>query len=146
MNTNNNRPFADDFLKKMVGLEHEELLPEDFTLKVMAGLPAAEVKTETIGKYSVFKIAVSIGVLILVTGFLLFYIDFGSIIHAISLPSANNPAGYLNIFSTIIKTFSEGFSSIRLTSITMVAILSLASLFFLDKLLRRITDGPSHAI
>jgi len=138
MDQNTNRPFEDDFLKKLVRMQHEEKLPDDFTRKVMAGLPkVAAAPVEAPKKVDLRLIALIVAVSVAAL-FIFFNFDFSGIFKAATETSENNPIKYLNLLTSVSKSFSDGFSGIKITSISLVALSSLVALYFADSFFKRL--------
>jgi heme/copper-type cytochrome/quinol oxidase subunit 2 len=140
MDKNNTKHIDDDFLKGLISLPQDETLPGDFTQKVMAALPKNELPAEVSPKRFNFMSWAIVAVLGIAAAFLIFTIDFRSILNATSEPTQNNPINYLNMITSVLNIFKEGFSGFKISSVTIVALLSLVSLYVGDKLLRKRFD------
>jgi hypothetical protein len=133
---NNIEHIDDDFLKKLIGLQKDEKTPEGFTGKVMSALPEAPapaiVSKERAG-YKLYLLLVAIAVAMVL---IFFNIDFGALLNFAAESEGQSPQNYLNMFSSVLQIFSEGFSGIKVTSITVMAVVSLTLLYFIDWLLK----------
>lgn len=137
MDQNTHRPIEDDFLKKLVGMQHEEKLPDDFTGKVMAGLPKAAATPVEAPKKVELRLIALIAAVSLAAIFIFFNFDFSGIFKAAAETSGNNPVKYLNLLTSISKSFSDGFSAIKISSISISGIIALVSLYFVDKYFKK---------
>jgi len=128
----NNTHIEDDFLKKLISLPEDEKLSDDFTSKVMAGLPKVIVAPVEAKRKIDLRIIGLIAAVSITAIFIFFNFDFSGILKAAAETSENNPVKYLNLFTSISKSFSDGFSGIKISSISITAVISLASLYFAD--------------
>lgn len=141
-----NTHIDDDFLKKLVGLSDDEKLPEDFTQKIMAQLPeekTAEPVAVPKKRFSFTTLAV-IGLAAAAVILLLVNVDLTAIFNFASQPSEQSPESYLTMFTSIINIFEKGFSGIKISSITVTAIIVLGALYFIDQLLKKWSDHNHH--
>lgn len=141
MNPNRNEHIDDDLLKKLISLPKEEKLPDDFTQKVMSALPKPEVKAEISNAKFPFKMIAIAGFAALAFIFLIFNFDLSVLRNLSSDLSANHQINYLNIITSALNIFKEGFSGFKITNISITAIVSLATLYFADKFLKRYFEG-----
>ena len=128
----NNTHIEDDFLKKLISLPEDEKLSDDFTSKVMAGLPKVIVAPVEAKRKIDLRIIGLIAAVSITAIFIFFNFDFSGIFKAAAETSENNPVKYLNLLTSISKSFSDGFSGIKISSISITAVISLASLYFAD--------------
>ncbi len=133
----NNTHIEDDFLKKLISLPEDEKLPDNFTPKVMAGLPKVAIAPVEAKNKIDLRIIGLIAAVSITAIFIFFNFDFSGIFKAAAETSENNPVKYLNLLTSISKSFSDGFSEIKITSITITAVISLVSLYFADKYFKR---------
>ena len=141
----NNTHIEDDFLKKLVNLPEDEKLPEDFTQRIMKKIPqekTAVAPVESGRQFSIRNIAIVV-IAAAVVIFLALNIDFGAILNLAGETSSDSPQSYVNMFSSVVKIFNQGFSSIKITSITITAIISLGLLYGIDKLLKSWFNGQN---
>jgi len=137
MNPDRNEHINDDFLKKLVGMQREEKLPDDFTRKVIAGLPKAAAAPVEAPKNFNLRLIALIAAVSVAALFIFFNFDFSGIFKAAAETSENNPIKYLNLLTSVSKSFSDGFSGIKITSISIVALCSLVALYFADSFFKR---------
>jgi len=128
----NNAHIEDDFLKKLISLPEDEKLPNDFTRKVMVGLPKVAVAPVEAKRKIDLRIIGLIAAVSITAIFIFFNFDFSGIFKAAAENPENNPVKYLNLLTSISKSFSDGFSGIKISSISITAIIALASLYFAD--------------
>jgi len=122
----------------------KEKLPDDFTRKVMAGLPkVATAQVEAPKKFDLRLIALIAAVSVAAL-FIIFNFDFSGIFKAAAETSENNPIKYLNLLTSVSKSFSDGFSSLKITSISIVALSSLVALYFADSFFKRFFNGNAE--
>ncbi len=133
---NNIEHIDDDFLKKLIGLQEDEKIPEGFTGKVMSALPKAPTPVVENKRHSGYKLYLLLGAIGVAMVLIFFNIDFGALLNFAAESEGQSPQNYLNMFSSILQIFNEGFSGIKITSITVMAVVSLALLYFIDRLLR----------
>lgn len=139
----NNTHIDDDFLKKLVNLQGEEELPEDFTRKIMAQLPKQEVVAPQPEPKPWFNFR-NAGLLVVsaaVVIYLLLSFDISGLFNLATDSSSQNPQNYLRLFTSVLEIFKQGFSSIKITSISITAFLALGLLYGFDKLLKSFTGG-----
>ncbi len=145
----NNTHIEDDFLKKLVNLQGEEKVPDDLTRKVMAQLPkpvVSDTQPETKPWFNFRNVALLV-VSAAIVIYLVFSFDISGLFNLATDPSSENPQNYLNMITSIIEIFRQGFSSIKMTSISITAFLALGLLYGFDKLLRSFTGRhPAKAI
>ena len=144
MDQNTNRPIEDDFLKKLISLHEEDKLPEGFTQKVMAGLPKVAATPVAAPKKFDLRVIALIAAVSVAALFIYFNFDFSGIFNAAAETSENNPIKYLNLLTSVSKSFSDGFSGIKITSISITAIISLLSLYFADRFFKRFFNGHAE--
>ena len=141
----NNTHIDDDFLKKLVNLPEDEKLPKDFTRRIMDKIPQEKPAAAPVEPGRQFRIR-NIAIVVIAAAVVIFLalnIDFGAILNLAGETSSESPQSYVNMFSSVVKIFNQGFSSIKITSITVTAIISLALLYGIDKLLKSWFNGQN---
>ncbi len=141
MNQNTDNNIHDKFLKKLIAMQPEEKVPDDFTQRVMAGLPKfspVAVKADKKPDLRLLAVIVAASAAVI---FVLFSFDFNSIFKAINAVSGNDPAKYFNLLASISTSFGNAFSGIRISSVSIAALVSLAMLLMADKLLSKWFTG-----
>lgn len=137
---NKNTHIDDAFLKGLIDLSEEEKMPDDLTQKIMASLPKSEVLAPEKARRFNFRNYALIVVLIVAAILLVFNIDFATLLQSTTESSGNNLPKYLSMFTSVFKIFNTSFSGVNISSVSIVAIISLASLYFGDKILKRWFD------
>ncbi|MCK4406734.1 MAG: hypothetical protein KAV44_03565 [Bacteroidales bacterium] len=129
--------IQDDFLKNLIQISEIEKPSENFTNKVM-GKIQSEVKTISVAdepllskKYWLLIAAGFIAVLIILFVFDLSFIT--NLFTGISVDKIEIPI----ITGNLVNSFRDIFSSIKISSISIVVIAAIASLFLLDKFLKK---------
>jgi len=139
----NNTHINDDFLKQLIKLQEDEKVPDDFTQKIMTQLPKPAVVAPQPEAKSWFNfrnaalLVVSLAVII----YLIFSFDIAGLFNLATESSSENPQNYLKMIPSVIEIFRQGFSGIKMTSISATAIIALISLYFIDRLLKRISGN-----
>ena len=118
-------------------MQEDEKLPDDFTQKVMATIPRSDVPEIETKKQFGYRTLIIIGVATIAVVFLLLNIDFEAILNTTSRSPENNILNYLSMITSVFTIVREGFSGFEVSSITMVAIIALISLYFGDRLFKR---------
>jgi hypothetical protein len=146
MDTKHTEHIKDDFLNGLVKLSDNEILPSDFTQKVMANIPKT-VLVEQDGKSAlkpwhwITIAAVSIGIIYFIITF-----DLTSILRQATSVTEDGGSNYLNMFTSMIQLFSTAFSGFQFTSITVMIIVSGVVLYLGDKFLRKWTSSRSLTV
>ena len=129
--------IQDDFLKNLIQISEIEKPSENFTNKVM-GKIQSEVKTISVAdepllskKYWLLIAAGFIAVIIILFVFDLSFIT--NLFTGISVEKIEIPT----ITGNLVNSFRDIFSSIKISSISIVVIAAIASLFLLDKFLKK---------
>jgi multisubunit Na+/H+ antiporter MnhB subunit len=137
MNQNTDNHIRDEFLKKLVAMQQVPEVSDDFTQRVMKGLPkAAEAPAETVKKIDLRLVAIVVAVATVVIA-LFFSFDCGSIFTAIEETSGNDPAKYFNLITSISTSFGNAFSGIRISSISIAALVALVLLYLADSFINK---------
>ncbi|MBE0637468.1 MAG: hypothetical protein IH598_03005 [Bacteroidales bacterium] len=138
MNLQNTEHIKDDFLKNLLNNIDDDKPSEGFTDKVMAAIPVIKVEKETVEKLPfnwwqwTLIAAAFVGV-----GYMIFSFDvFGRFSHTDVQPGISL-MNYVNMFSSIVSMFTNGFANIKFSSMPLMIILASIVLFLGDKLLRK---------
>jgi len=138
MNINNTEHLEDDFIRKLMKQTGDEKPSDDFTAKVMAAIPATEPVIVPIEKQP-FKwwhfgllVAALAG-----AGYIIFSFDIFGRFGNLDVQQGIGLANYVNMFSSIVTLFTDGFSKIEVTSMPLMIILATALLIAGDKLLKK---------
>jgi hypothetical protein len=138
MNINNTEHLEDDFIRKLMKQTGNEKPSDDFTAKVMAAIPATEPVIVPIEKqpfkwwHMALLAAAFTGI-----GYLIFFFDLSGLFTNLDVQPAISLTNYVNMFSSIVSLFTDGFSKIEVTTMPLVIILATALLIAGDKLLKK---------
>jgi hypothetical protein len=141
MNQNNTDHIADDFIKKLMKQIPDEKAPAGFTDRVMASIPASEAPVEALKKEPptrwqwLLLAAAFAGV-----GYAIFFLNLSEQISGIETYPGDYLINYLNMFSSIVKMFTQGFAGIEITTRPLIIAAAVAVLFFADRYLKRVLN------
>lgn len=130
--------ITDDFLKKLISQTKDDKLSEDFSDRVMAAIPVTKPEVESVEKLPVnwwqwaLLAAAFAGV-----GYIIFSFDLFGRFNTIEIQQGNSLTNYVNMFSSIIRLFTDGFANFKFTTMPLTIILAVVVLFLGDKLLRK---------
>lgn len=138
MSNKNTDHIEDDFISKLMKQTGDEKPSDTFTAKVMAALPAAEPVIVPVEKqpfkwwHMALLAAAFTGI-----GYLIFLFDLSGLFTNLDVQPAISLANYLNMFSSIVSLFTDGFSKIEVTTMPLMIVLATALLIAGDKLLKK---------
>jgi uncharacterized membrane protein len=137
----NNQPtdhISDEFIKKLVKQTPDEKLPEGFTSKVMAAIPVTRAPAEVVEKGPLLWWQwLLIAAALVLAGYIIFFLNVSGQISGIETQPAGFLMNYLNMFSSMVKLFTQGFSGIEVTSRPLIIVAAIAILVFGDRLLKK---------
>lgn len=146
MKQHNTEHLDDDFLKSLVKKSVTETPPANFTEKVMAGLPAGRT-VEAVEKEG-FMAWQWVGLAAAAVGAIYFIItfDFSRMFNRMADVESADTAGYVNMFASVFKLFSNAFSAFQFTSVSLMIVIAGITLYLGDRFLRKWTQGRFTAI
>ena len=129
--------IQDDFLKNLIKISEIEKPSENFTNKVM-GKIQSEAKTISVADEPLLskKYWLLIAAGLICVMFVLFALDWSfinNLFAGISVEKIEIPT----ITGNLVNSFRDIFSSFKISSISIVVIAAIASLFLLDKFLKK---------
>ena len=135
----NNKNNTDDFLKDLIQKSDIENPSVDFTNKVMKEVEAYSEKKSVlillIKKINKWYYLAAAGLLVLI--YLTYYfIPFDNL----SLFDQYDPA-FVSVFENIFYNFKQLFHSFQISSITLIIIIAIFTLFLTDHLLKKLHPG-----
>ncbi len=132
----------DDFLKRLISLTADEEVPEGFSERVMQQLPAVQEQPVVADASRRWIWVLSIAAAVIA---ILVAIPFGAVEFFARLASSESFQVYGAIFSSVIRSFSKGFSSLQIGNIGFMILISTLLLFLISLLLRRWFDQNTSA-
>lgn len=135
----NNKNNTDDFLKDLIQKSDIEKPSVDFTNKVMREVEAYSKKKSVlillIKKINNWYYLAAAGLLVLI--YLTYYfIPFNNL----SLFEQYDPA-FVSVFENIFYNFKQLFHSFQISSITLIIIIAIFTLFLTDRVLKKLHPG-----
>ncbi len=144
MDHKNSEHIEDAFLKKLLAQVEEEKPTEGFTGRVMDQLPKTQItRGDEKSGVSIWQWIV-MGIAVVGAAYFIFTFDIGTFVGSVEQGNQSPGINYLNMFSAIVKVFSEGFSGFHVTSISLMIVASGVLLFIVDRVLKKWSNHHHH--